>query len=168
MSTWYECKVRYQKMDQNGKEKKVNEPYLVDAVSFTDAEKRINEMLEPYISGEFQVTNIKIANYSELHPNENGDRWFKCKVSYIMLDEEKGTEKKSNTYILMQANDVKEAYEAIEELLHDTVSDYEIPAIAESPIMDVFPFSVNENDEIPENLTPLKEVEENTLADNEQ
>ncbi len=168
MSTWYECKVRYQKMDQNGKEKKVNEPYLVDAVSFTDAEKRINEMLEPYISGEFQVTNIKIANYSELHPNENGDRWFKCKVSYIMLDEEKGTEKKSNTYILIQANDVKEAYEAIEELLHDSVSDYEIPAIAESPIMDVFPFSVNENDEIPENLTPLKEIEENTLADNEQ
>ncbi|RLD82295.1 MAG: hypothetical protein DRJ07_08305 [Bacteroidetes bacterium] len=158
MSTWYECKVRYQKMDQNGKEKKVNEPYLVDAVSFTDAEKRINEMLEPYISGEFQVTNIKIANYSELHPNENGDRWFKCKVSYIMLDEEKGTEKKSNTYILMQANDVKEAYEAIKELLHDTVSDYEIPAIAESPIMDVFPFS--DSDKIPENLTPLKEVEE--------
>ena len=159
MSTWYECKVKYQKMDQNGKEKKVNEPYLVDAVSFTDAEKRINEEMEPYISGEFQVTNIKIANYSELHPNENGDRWFKCKVSYIMLDEEKGTEKKSNTYILIQANDVKEAYEAIEELLHDTVSDYEIPAIAESPIMDVFPFS-DGGDKIPENLTPLKEIEE--------
>ncbi|MEN8119531.1 MAG: DUF4494 domain-containing protein [Bacteroidota bacterium] len=167
MSTWYECKVRYQKMDQNGKEKKVNEPYLVDAVSFTDAEKRINEMLEPYISGEFNVTNIKIANFSELHPNENGDRWFKCKVSYIMLDEEKGTEKKSNTYILMQANDVKEAYEAIEELLHDSVSDYEIPAIAESPIMDVFPF-FDKDDEIPENLKPLKEVEENTTVNIEQ
>jgi len=158
MSTWYECKVRYQKMDQNGKEKKVNEPYLVDAVSFTDAEKRINEMMEPYISGEFIVTNIKIANYSELHPNENSDRWFKCKVSYIMLDEEKGTEKKSNTYILVQANNVKEAYDAIEELMKGSVSDYEIPAIAESPIMDVFPFF--DKEEIPENLTPLKEVEE--------
>jgi len=164
MSTWYECKVRYQKMDQNGKEKKVNEPYLVDAVSFTDAEKRINEEMEPYISGEFQVTNIKIANYSELHPNENGDRWFKCKVSFVNLDEEKGVERKSNTYMLIQSNDVKEAYQAIEELLHDTVSDYEIPAITESPIMDVFPFS-DKIDEIPENLTPLKEVEENIIID---
>lgn len=163
MSTWYECKVRYQKMDQNGREKKVNEPYLVDAVSFTDAEKRINEVLEPYISGEFVVTNIKIANYSELHPNENGDRWFKCKVSYIMLDEEKGTEKKSNSYMLVQANNLKEAYDAIEDLMKGSVSDYEIPAIAESAIMDVFPFF--DKEEIPENLTPLKNIEEEAAAD---
>ena len=163
MSTWYECKVRYQKMDQNGREKKVNEPYLVDAVSFTDAEKRINEVLEPYISGEFVVTNIKIANYSELHPNENGDRWFKCKVSYIMLDEEKGTEKKSNSYMLVQANNLKEAYDAIEDLMKGSVSDYEIPAIAESAIMDVFPFF--DKEEIPENLTPLKDIEEEVAAD---
>ena len=160
MSTWYECKVKYQKTDQNGKEKKVSEPYLVDAVSFTDAEKRINEEMEPYITGEFIVTNIKIANYSELHPSENGDRWFKCKVSYINLDEEKGVEKKTNTYILMQSNSVKEAYEAIEDLLSDSVSDYEIPAIAESPIMDVFPFYSEEK--IPENLIPIKELEEDT------
>ncbi|OQY03813.1 MAG: hypothetical protein B6I20_04235 [Bacteroidetes bacterium 4572_117] len=159
MSTWYECKVRYQKMDQNGKEKKVTEPYLVDAVSFTDAEKRIHEMMEPYISGEFTVTNIKIANYSELHPDENGDRWFKCKVTFVNLDEEKGVERKSNTYMLIQANDVKEAYDAIDKLLTGTVSDYEIPAIQESPIMDVFPV-FDKNNEIPENLTPLKDAED--------
>lgn len=165
MSTWYECKVRYQKTDQNGKEKKVNEPYLVDAVSFTDAEKRINEMLEPYISGEFQVTNIKIANYNELHPNEAGDRWFKCKVAFVNLDEEKGVEKRSNTFMLIQANNVKEAYDSIVELLRGTVSDYEIPAIQESPIMDVFPY-FDKDEEIPEHLTPLKEVEEGSLRDN--
>lgn len=159
MSTWYECKVRYLKMDQNGGEKKVNEAYLVDAVSFTDAEKRINEMMEPYISGEFQLTNIKIANYSELHPNENGDRWFKCKVTFVNLDEEKGVERRSNTYMLIQANNVKEAYDSIEELFRDTVSDYEIPAIQESPIMDVFPF-FDKDDKIPENLISLKEIEE--------
>lgn len=155
MSSWYECKVRYEKIDQNGKEKKVNEPYLVDAVSFTDAEKRINEEMEPYISGEFQVTSIKKANFAELHPNENGDRWFKCKISFVSLDEEKGVEKKTNTYWLIQANTVKEAYDGIEELLHDTISDYEIPQIMESPIMDVFPFHAD--DEIPENLKPLTE-----------
>ncbi len=157
MSTWYECKVKYEKVDQNGKEKRVTEPYLVDAVSFTDAEKRIHEEMEPYISGEFHVTSIKKANFAELHPDDSGDRWFKCKISFVSLDEEKGVEKRTNTYWLMQANTVKEAYEAIEELLHDSISDYEIPSVIESPILDVFPFKVD--DEIPENLTPLNEGE---------
>ncbi len=157
MSTWFECRVRYEKIDQNGKEKKVTEPYLVDAVSFTDAEKRINEEMEPYISGEFHVTSIKKANFAELHADENGDRWFKCKITFVSLDEEKGVEKRTNTYWLVQANNVKQAYEKTEELLHDTISDYEIPQVMESPIMDVFPFNVE--DEIPENLKPLTEEE---------
>jgi hypothetical protein len=143
MSAWFECKVKYQKMDQNGKEKIVNEPYLIDAVSFTEAESRIHTELEPYISGEFNVTNIKIANFSELIPDENGDRWFKCKVSFICLDEEKGIERKSNTYMLVQANNVKEAYANVEKLMTGSVSDYSIPSIAESPIMDIFPYKAD-------------------------
>lgn len=147
MSTWFECKVKYEKLMQDGRQKKVTEPYLVDAVSFTDAEKRINEVLEPYISGEFFVNNIKIANYSDLIPSESGDRWFKCKVAYISFDEEKGIERKSNSYMLIQANNLKEAYENIEKAMAGMVSDYEIPAIQESPIMDVFPyFSKDENE----------------------
>jgi len=137
MKTWYECKVKYQKMMQDGKVKKVTEPYLVDAVSFTDAEKRINEMLGPYISSEFIITNIKIANYSEVHPNENGDRWFKCKITFVNIDE-KGVERKSNTYILMQSNDAKETYDSIEELFTGTIIDFEISGIQESTIIDVF------------------------------
>ena len=167
MSTWFECKVKYEKRMDDGREKKVNEPYLVDAVSFTDAEKRINEMLEPYISGDFFVTNIKIANFSELHPNEEGDRWYKCKVAYINLDEEKGIERKTNTYMLIQANTVKEAFDSIVKLLSDMISEYEIIGIQESPIMDVFPFFKNDedvNEEIPENLTPLSEFEEEVEA----
>jgi hypothetical protein len=144
MSTWFECKAKYQKTDQNGKEKTVNEPYLVDAVSFTDAEKRINELLAPYISGEFKVTNIKIANFSELIPNEACDRWFKCKVTFIGYNEEKNTETKTNTYMLVQANSVKQAFEFTENALKGTVSDYEIPSIQESPLKDVFPYSENE------------------------
>jgi len=143
MSTWFECKAKYQKTDQNGKEKTLTEPYLVDAVSFTDAEKRINELLEPYISGEFKVTNIKIANFSELIPNEACDRWFKCKVTFIGFNEEKNTETKTNTYMLVQANTVKQAYEFIENAMKGTVSDYEIPSIQESPLKDVFPYSEN-------------------------
>lgn len=163
MNTWFECKVKYQKMVADGKEKMVTEPYLIDAVSFTDAESRIHKELEPYISGEFFVTNIKIANYSELIPNENGDRWFKCKVAFISLDEEKGVERRSNTNMLVQANNVKEAYDNIENALKDTISDFEIPAVQESPLMDVFNYFDNdeeENTEIPENLKPINDSEE--------
>ena len=144
MNTWFECKVKYVKIGTDGKEKMVSENYLIDAVSFTEAESRINKELEPYISGEFTVTNIKMANFSELVPSENGDRWFKCKVAFITLDEEKGIEKRSNTYMLVQANNVKDAYEFLQKALSDTMSDYEIPAIQESPLMDVFTYFEDE------------------------
>ncbi len=162
MNTWFECKAKYQKTDETGKDKTVSELYLIDAISFTEAESRINKELEPYISGEFFVSTIKIANFSELIPNENGDRWFKCKVAFISIDEEKGVEKRSNSYMLVQANNVKEAYDVLEKSLDDTMSDFEIPAITESPIMDVFKYFTDDeevNKEIPANLTPLNEVE---------
>lgn len=160
MSTWFECKVRYQKIDEGGKEKTANEPYLIDAVSFTDAEARINKEIEPYITGEFSVTNIKIANYSEIIPDDAGDRWFKCKVSFITIDEEKGKERKTNTYMLVQANNVKEAYENVVESMNGMTSDYSIPSVTESPIMDVIPYSAEEG--VPENYKPVEEVEEIT------
>jgi len=80
MHTWFECKIRYEKTMENGMNKKVTEPYLVDALSFTEAEARIIEEMTPFISGEFTVSDIKRANYSELFPSEEeaADRWFKC------------------------------------------------------------------------------------------
>ncbi len=140
MSNWFECKVKYQKLDDQGKVKNVSEPYLVDAVSFTEAESRINKEMEPYISGEFTVTNIKIANYAEILPGESGDRWYKAKVSYITIDEERGLERKSNSYMLIRAHNLKDAYDNLEKEMKGTVSDYEIAAITESPILDIFPF----------------------------
>ncbi len=162
MNNWFECKVKYQKADANGNDKKVTEPYLIDAVSFTEAEERIHKELEPYITGDFFVTNIKIANYSELIPDDGGDRWFKCKVAYISIDEEKGTEKRTNSYLLVQANNVKEAYDNIDKAFEGSVADYEIPAIQESPILDVFHYfsDSDETEEVPENLRPVTEVED--------
>lgn len=157
MSTWFECKVKYMKMDQNGREKMVSEPYLVDAVSFTEAEKRIHEMLKPYISGEFNVTTIKIANYSELIPNDGGDRWFKVKVTFIGYDDEKKVERRTNTSMLIQANNVKEAYDNTENAMKGMVSDFEIPAINQSTIMDVFPYT--EKEEVPGHLSPVEDLE---------
>jgi hypothetical protein len=159
MSTWFECKVKYTKIDEvTGKEKKVTEPYLLDAVSFTDAEKRIYKEMETYVSGEFFVTNIKVVNFSELIPNEQGDRWFKCKLTYVSIDEEAGKERKINSYLLVQSNTIKEAYDQIDEYMKSSVSDYSIPAIAESPILDVFPY-YSEEEEIPKNLIPLANAE---------
>lgn len=166
MNTWFECKVKYVKIGFDGKEKMVTENYLIDAVSFTEAESRVNKELEPYIGGEFTVTNIKMANFSELIPNENGDRWFKCKVAFITLDEEKGIEKRSNTYMLVQSNNVKEAYDALQKALSDTMSDYEIPSIQESPLMDVFTYFEDEleNKLKRQNLNPTRDGDEEELT----
>ncbi|WP_025744075.1 DUF4494 domain-containing protein [Aquimarina pacifica] len=167
-TTWYECKVKYRKLDDTGAQKMVTEPYLVDALSYTEAETRINEEMSAYISEEFKITNIKIANFAEIHPFDNSDRWFKSKVSLIAFDEESGKERKSNMYLLVQANDVKEAFDNTTHVMKESMGDYTIPAIAESPIMDVFPYFTGEEEQL-EKFRPLKEttnateaVEENT------
>ena len=98
-TTWYECKVKYRKLDDNGVQKVTTEPYLVDAVSYTEAESRITEEMSMYISEEFLITNIKVANFAEIHPFENADRWFKTKVSLVAYDEESGKERKTNMYV---------------------------------------------------------------------
>lgn len=147
MSTvWFECKVKYRKIDETGKQKVVTEPYLVDALSFTEAESRINVEMANYISEEFKVVNIKVANFSEIHPFENADRWFRSKISLLAYDEESGKERKTNLYMLIQANDVKEAFENTEQVMQNTMGEYSIPAIAESPIVDVFPFISGEEE----------------------
>lgn len=137
---WYEVKVKYSKIDDNERIKTFNQPYLFDALTFTEAEARATEEMGKYLSEGFKITNIKVANFSEIFPSEHGDRWFKCKVSLVTLDEDKGLEKRTNTYVLVQALDVKDAYEYLTEQFADTVSDYSIPSITESPIIDIFPF----------------------------
>ncbi len=146
-ATWYECKVKYRKINDNGVQKVTTEPYLVDAVSYTEAESRINEEMAAYISEEFKITNIKVANFAEIHPFENTDRWFKSKVALIAYDEESGKERKTNLYLLIQANDIKEAFDNTNAVMKNTMGDYTIPAITESPIMDVFPYFSGEEED---------------------
>ncbi|MEL1241545.1 DUF4494 domain-containing protein [Flavobacterium flavipallidum] len=148
MATWYECKVKYRKTDETGNQKMVGEIYLVDAISFTEAESRINEEMKAYVSEEFKIANIKVANYAEIHPFENADRWFKSKISLLAYDEESGKERKTNMYFLVQANDVKEAYDNTVHTMKGTMGDYSIPAISESPVLDVFPYFSGDEDEL--------------------
>ena len=116
MNEWFECKVRYEKTLENGLVKKVTEPYLVDALSFTEAERRFIEEIEPFMSGEFQVTDIKRAKYAELFETDEdaADRWFKAKVAFITLDEKSGAEKKSNQNMLIQASDLRDAVKRLD------------------------------------------------------
>jgi len=138
MANWFECKVRYDKIQENGAVKKVNEPYLVDALSFTEAEARIIEEQTPYISGDFSVSAVKRTKISEIFWNEGGDRWYLVKVAFITIDERSGAEKRSTTLILVQASNFKEALDNFVEGMKGTMADYEIVSIAETPLMDVY------------------------------
>ena len=140
MHTWFECKVTFERVAEEGLMKKVTEPYVVDAVSFTEAETRILKEVEAYASGELMVSNIRRAKIAELFFNEGGDKWYRCKVNYIMLDEEKGIEKKSAQTMMVQANDLPNAIQILTERMEGSLGDYEISAITETAILDVFSY----------------------------
>lgn len=146
MHNWFECSIRYEKTMENGMQKKVTERYLVDALSFTEAEARIIEEMTPYITGGFTVVDIKRTTYSELFPSdeESADRWFKCKLFFITLDEKSGVEKKTSTQVLVQSADLRDAVKKLDEAMKGTMADYQISAVAETPIMDVYPYSEDE------------------------
>ncbi len=142
MANWFECKIRYDKLQENGAAKKVNEPYLVDALSFTEAEARITEEQRPFISGEFSVSAVKRTKIAEIFWNEGGDRWYLVKVAFITIDERSGVEKRTSTLILVQASDFKEALDNFIEGMKGTMADYEIVSITETPLMDVYKVKV--------------------------
>lgn len=140
MQKWFECTIKYEKELEEGKVAKTTERYLVDALTFTEAEARIIKEMKPFISGEFEVANINPQKYSELFWNEKADKWFKTKVNFIVLDEEKGVEKKVANYMLVQANDLKEARELLVDGMKGSQADWEIASISETKIIDVYKY----------------------------
>ncbi|MGV8964631.1 MAG: DUF4494 domain-containing protein [Candidatus Saccharimonadaceae bacterium] len=148
MYNWFECKVRYEKMLETGVQKMVTEPYLVDALSFTEAEARITEEILPFMSGEFSISDIKRAKYSESFFNEKGDRYYKMRLYFITLDEKSGTEKKSATSMLVQASTLKEAVQIVETEMEKSMIDYTIASANETAIMDVYPYSAEVKKEV--------------------
>lgn len=142
MANWFECKVKYDKTQENGSVKKVSEPYLVDALSFTEAEARITEEQRPFISGEFSVDAVKRTKIAEIFFNDGADRWYMVKVAFITIDEKTAKEKRSVSQILVQASNFKEALENFLKGMEGTMADYEIVQIAETPLMDVYRMKV--------------------------
>lgn len=143
MHTWFQCKVKYERNVDDGSIAKVSETYLIDALSFTEAEERINEEMKPYISGDFMVTDIKRAKINELFENESGDRWYRSKVNFVSLDEEKGIEKRIATTMYAQASTLKEAVDVIDKGMKGTLADYEIASVVETDVMDIFKYQAD-------------------------
>lgn len=135
------------KIAENGMEKKTTEKYLFDSLSFTESEGRCIEEMTPFISGEFTVSDIKRANYSEVFfsDEESADRWFKCKLAFITLDEKSGAEKKTFTQVLVQAADLRDAVKKLDEGMKGTLADYLIASVVETALIDVYPYKAKED-----------------------
>lgn len=136
MNEWFECKVKYEKTMENGLVKKVAEPYLVDALSFTEAERRIIEEITPYMTGAFEVSDIKRARFAEIFESddESADRFFKAKLVFITLDEKTGKERKYSRQVLVQASDLRDAVKRLDEGMKGSMMDYTIASMAETAI----------------------------------
>lgn len=139
-STWFETSVQYEKTMEDGLQKKVIEQYVVDAFSFTEAESAITEEISAYISGEFRVKTIRQAAYGEIFFSDAAadDRWFKAKLMFITIDEKTEKEKRTANTYLVQAHTIQQAMKYIEQVMGGTMIDYEVAAISDTKIFDVF------------------------------
>ncbi len=140
LQTWFECKVKYQKVDNDGRDRQVTESFLLDAVSFTDAETRIIAQMQTMVRGEFSVVDIKKSKIAEVFPYEVGEWWYKATINLVTIDEEAGKEKKLRTFYLIQADDIQEALNRLDESLSFLIVPYVVSAIQVSLIADVFPY----------------------------
>lgn len=140
-SNWYETKVKYQKMMEDGSEKVVSERYVVDALSFTEAESAIIEEMSAYVSGELKVSNLGKASYNEIFFSDvdDDDKFYTCKLQIINLDEKTEKERRTNATYLVQAKSLARALRYVDEAMGKTMIDYDIVGLNETKIFDVFP-----------------------------
>lgn len=146
MANWFDCKVKYKKTMEDGKIKPVTDEYLVDALTFTEAEKRFIEEITPFMMGEFEVTDIKRYRVSELFESQDAaaDKWYRAKLVFITLDEKTAVEKRTATLVLVKATDINNALATVLKGMEGTLGDYAITAIQETNILDVVRYQVEE------------------------
>lgn len=149
---WFECRIRYEKTMEDGMQKKVTENYVVDALSFSEAEERITEEMSSYVSGEFDVADIKIAPYAEVFfaDNDIADKWYRAKLAFITIDEKTQKEKRSSINYLINAGSLNGAVKNIDEVMSQSMVDYLIVSVNETTIMDVFEYKKKEKNDKPE------------------
>lgn len=148
-ANWFICKIRYEKTDEEGRQKKVTESYVVDALTFTEAEARITEEMASYISGEFKVVDIDPAPFAEIFfaDSDTADMWYKAKLQFITIDEKTEKEKRSAVVYLINAGSFNGAVKSVEEVMGGTMIDYITAKVEETPIMDVFEYAKKEKPE---------------------
>ena len=139
---WFECKIRYEKVMEDGLPKKINDVYVVDALSFSEAEERIIEEMSSYISGEIEIVDVKIAPYREVFFADDNlvDQWFKAKLSFITIDERTNKEKRTSTMYLVNAGNISSAINNIDKVMSGTMIDYVTTSISATKIFDVFEY----------------------------
>ena len=149
---WFECKIRYEKTMEDGMQKKVTENYVVDALSFSEAEERITEEMSAYVSGEFDIVDIKIAPYGEVFfaDSDSADKWYRAKLAFITLDEKTQKEKRANVNYLVNAGSLNGAVKSVDEVMSQSMVDYDTVAVNETTLMDVFEYKKREKDDKPE------------------
>ena len=147
MNYWFECKVSYERQADSVGMKKVSESYLVDALSFTEAEERITKEIRPFVSvGELEVVNIRRARIAELFLNDEAedDRYFRAKVNFITVDEKSGSEKKTSATMIVKSDSLPNAVTELKAQLDSQMTSYEIAAVTDTQILDVFQYEAPE------------------------
>lgn len=147
MTNWFEVKAKYTKEFQDGTVKRVTEPYLISALSFTEAEARIYQEVGEFVRGSFEVTAMAKVNYQNVFHYDDADTWYKCKVSYGSEDGDSGKTKRITNFFLVSAHNVKNAYERIEEALKGLMIDYETPTITKTDLVEIFPYVEQKEEE---------------------
>ena len=142
---WFECKIRYEKTMEDGLPKKVSEVYVVDALSFSEAEERIMEEMLPYNLVDIEIVDVKIAPYREIFFADDNlaDQWFKAKLSFITIDERTGKEKRTSMMYLVNAGNISSAINNINDVMSGTMIDYVTTSISATKIFDVFEYKKN-------------------------
>lgn len=141
-AVWFEAKIRYEKTMEDGMPKKVTETYVVDALSFGEAEKRILKEMSSYVSGEIEIVDLKIAAYKEIFfaDSDMADKWYKAKLAFITIDEKTDKEKRTSVCYLVNAGTINSAIKNIEEAMSGTMIDYNTLNVSETSIVDVFEY----------------------------
>ena len=139
---WFECKVRYEKSGEDGTPRKVTETYVVDALSFSEAESRIMEEMSRWVSGELKIADLKIAQYKEIFfaDSDLADKWYKAKLAFVTIDEKTDKEKKTTVYYLVNAGNINSALKNVDEIMSGTMVDYQTCNLSETQIIDVFEY----------------------------
>ena len=147
---WYQVKARLERVQDDGSQKIVSENYLVQAFSFGMAEGAIQKEIAPFASGEFDIISVARKNYSEVIEsnlgNEIADKWYKCKVNLVTLNERNGKDMKTSKYFLVQSSSALTAHKEVDEFMSDGISDYELEQVDETKILEVFTVASKDNE----------------------